>query len=79
MTVVCCQVEVSAKSLLLSRGVLPIVLCLSEILVPHRGGLDPLGPSSYEQKYIFIKSTECQAVEGKIKLRRVIYILCCGE
>jgi len=41
------------------------VVCLSEIVVSHRGDPDPLGLPSHEQIYIFIKSTECQAVEGR--------------
>jgi hypothetical protein len=32
---------------------------------PHRGGLDPLGPYSYEKKYIFSKSTEYQDVDRR--------------
>jgi hypothetical protein len=32
----------------LSRGVLPIVVCLSVIEEIHRGGLDPLGMSNHE-------------------------------
>ena len=60
----CCHLETYAKSLLLSGEVLLVVVCLSEIVVSHRGGLDPLGSPRHEQKYILIKSTEYQAVEG---------------
>ena len=42
-----------------------VLVCLREIVVPHRGDLHPLGLSSHEQNYIIIKSTEYQAVEGR--------------
>jgi len=32
---------------------------------PYRGGLDPLGQSRNEKKYIFSKSTEYQAIKGR--------------
>ena len=40
------------------------MVCLTEIAVPRRGGLDPLGSSTHEQNYTLIKSTVYQAVEG---------------
>ena len=42
---VCCPVEVLHSS----RGVLLSVVCLSMIVKPHRGGLDPLGLSRHEK------------------------------
>ena len=49
-----------------------VLVCLSEIVVPHRGGLHPLGLSSHEQNYIIIKSTEYQAVEGELYTSYVV-------
>jgi hypothetical protein len=61
------------------------VVYLSEIVVHHRGGLDPLGLSSHEQNFIFIKSTEYQTVEGRNQttesyiLLMLWRIMQCGE
>ena len=58
---------------------------ISEIVVPHRGGLDPIGLSSHEQKYIFIESTEYQAVAGRNQTKESYILLIlwrimqCGE
>ena len=49
---VLCAVKWSSlrRADLSSRGILASVMCLSAIMKPHRGGIDPLGLSSHGKK-----------------------------
>jgi len=50
VSIVCCQVQVSAAYYHSSRDFQPSVLCLSVIVEPRTGGLGRLGLSSHEKE-----------------------------
>jgi hypothetical protein len=74
---VCCMLQGrSVCEELITRQEEPYRLwCVCVIVEPHRGGLNSLGLSRHEKNYIFIKSTEWQAVEGRNQTTQTCILL----